>query len=77
MEKNKEELDVFKIGIYFGIFMSLPIISAIFVNNILIKIIGLIFLSFFICIVGRSFEDTKKIKSFEDTKKNGKSKRTR
>ncbi len=57
-KKNKgKEINYFSIGLLVGSFLSMPILLAIFVQNILVKIVGLIFLFFFIMMAARSFNE--------------------
>lgn len=61
-KKPKEKINNFKIGMISGTFLSLPIILAIFIKSIAVKIVGLFFLLLFIIINARLTElkDEKK-----------------
>ncbi len=58
-KKKKKEVSNFKVGMISGMFLSLPIILAIFIENIAVKIVGLFFLLLFVICLARLMEVLK------------------
>ena len=58
-ENKNKEINNFKIGMITGTFLSLPIILSIFIENIAVKIVGLLFLLLFIICLARLMEVLK------------------
>ncbi len=58
-KKKKKEVSNFKVGMISGMFLSLPIVLAIFIENIAVKIVGLLFLLLFVICLARLMEVLK------------------